>query len=229
MIEKTFDINGTELIMVLLPAGDFMMGSNDRKWSQPIHRVKIEQEFYMGKFPVTQAQYKAVMGENPSKFTGNINLPVDRISWKTAQKFCQKLSVLLKQKFRLPSESEWEFACRAGTSTNYWWGDEIDNSRCWYWDNADKKTHPVNEKVNEHTNPFGLCDMNGNVWEWCEDNWEANYETPRTQSPYKNSSDLSILRGGSFEDSSFQCRTTNRHGNPNWSELFGFRIVHLSE
>jgi len=222
--EKTFDIKGMELVMVYVPAGEFMMGSNEDDSEKPMHKVKIEQAFYMGKFPVTQAQYQAVMGENPSNWKGD-NLPVESLYWKQAREFCQKLSALLKNDFRLPSESEWEYACRAGTNTKYWWGDGMEDFHCWYDGNSDRKTHPVYGKVNEHTNPFGLCDMHGNVWEWCEDNWEGDYKTPRTQAAYKSSSENRLLRGGSWYSNTDDCRSAYRNHDSDGYPACGFRLV----
>jgi formylglycine-generating enzyme required for sulfatase activity/tetratricopeptide (TPR) repeat protein len=227
--EKTFDIKGTELVMVYVPAGEFMMGSDEFDCAKPVHKVEIKQAFYMGKYPVTQGQYKAVMGDNPSDFTGNANLPAESMTWSQAKEFCEKLSQITKQAFRLPSEAEWEYACRAGTSTKYWWDDEMEDSRCWYGENSGRKTHSVDEKVNEHTNPFGLCDMSGNVWEWCEDDWEGDYKTPRTQKSFKNQSSQGVLRGGSWNNTARYVRSAYRNINDTTvrSYALGFRLMSL--
>lgn len=226
--EKSFEIRGIPLIMVHIPAGEFMMGSeNGYDDEKPVHHVKIEQAFYMGKFPVTQAQYQAVMGNNPSHFKGSNNLPVEGIYWNQAKEFCEKLSVLLKKKFRLPSEAEWEYACRAGTNTQYWWGDDIEDFRCWYEGNSGRKTHPVDEKVSDHMNPFGLCDMHGNIWEWCEDDWDSNYKMPRTQKVFENQSSLHVLRGGSWFNEVYLVRSATRGSgdtSPRGGDL-GFRLI----
>ena len=222
--EKTFDIKGTELVMVYVPAGEFMMGSNDGSSDEkPVHKVKIEQAFYMGKFPVTQAQYKAVMGENPSSFKDSHNLPVESMTWKQAEVFCQKLSALLKNECRLPTEAEWEYACRAGTSTNYWWGDSMDNNRCWYNGNSGSKTHPVDEKVNEHTNPFGLCDVHGNVWEWCcsdKGSYGDGKEMRIATGGYSR-----LLRGGSWDSDTINCLSAYRRKRSIRDYYFGVRVV----
>lgn len=226
--EKTFDIKGTQLVMVHVPAGEFMMGSNDgRDDEKPVHKVKIEQAFYMGKFPVTQGQYKAVMGENPSHFKGDVNLPAESMTWSQAKEFCEKLYQITKQEFRLPSEAEWEYACRAGTSTKYCWGDGMEDFRCWYDGNSGDKTHPVDEKVNEHMNPFGLCDMHGNVWEWCEDSWEGNYKISRTQKPFKNQSSLRVVRGGSWYTRADYVRSAYRGYDVTTTRNYylGFRLI----
>jgi hypothetical protein len=154
--EKTFDIKGVPLTMVYIPAGSFQMGNNQWDWAKPVHPVEIKKAFYMGKYPVTQKQYQTIMGDNPSNWKGD-HLPVESMYWKQAKEFCEKLSKLLKQDFRLPSEAQWEYACRAETTTNYWWGDNMDNNRCWYGDNSGSKTHPVNEKENTHGNGTKMC------------------------------------------------------------------------
>lgn len=253
--EKTFDIKGMELVMVYVPAGEFMMGSNDGcDDEKPVHKVKIEQAFYMGKFPVTVRQFRSFVEatgylteaekgygayandgyswkkdkkynwKNP--YFKQINSePVVCISWADGRAYTEWLSKETKQEYHLPTESEWEYACRGGTSTRYWWGDEMENSHCWYWGNADKKTHSVDEEVNEHTNPFGLCDMHGNVWEWCEDDYEGHYNTSRTQIAYKKHNEHSLLRGGAWNNYSDSCRSAYRGLNSNVLNNFGFRVV----
>ncbi|WP_201800147.1 formylglycine-generating enzyme family protein [Beggiatoa leptomitoformis] len=239
---KTFSLRvspSVNIKMVLIPAGEFMMGSEKGEDNEkPVHNVKIKQPFYMGKYPVTQAQWKAVMGDNPSywkavmgnnpsHWKGN-NLPVENVNWADCVAFCEKLSKLSGKTIRLPSEAEWEYACRAGTTTNYWWGDSIDNNRCWYNDNSGGKTHPhpVGKKVNAHTNPFGLCDMLGNVWEWCEDKWEGNYNTLRSQQAHKSNSEYWVLRGGSWGSFANGVRSAYRYGNSTYRDgIEGFRIV----
>jgi formylglycine-generating enzyme required for sulfatase activity len=222
--EKTFDINGVPLVMVYIPAGTFQMGDNQWNWAKPVHQVEIKKAFYMGKYPVTQKQYQTIMGDNPSNWKGD-HLPVESTYWKQAKEFCEKLSKLLKQDFRLPSEAQWEYACRAETTTNYWWGDNMDNNRCWYGDNSDSKTHPVNEKENTHTNPFGLCDMHGNVWEWCEDVWHSDYKgAPSDGSAWTQGDSTSrLLRGGSWGSPSDDCRSAYRLDNSDGLSG-GFRV-----
>ncbi|MFM7438894.1 MAG: SUMF1/EgtB/PvdO family nonheme iron enzyme, partial [Snowella sp.] len=126
-----------KLEMVKIPAGTFTMGSDENEDEKPKHQVKL-QEFYLGKYPVTQEQYQAVMGNNPSKFQDNPKNPVEQVSWDDAQEFCQKLNQLTGKKYRLPTEAEWEYACRAGTQTRYYFGDDqsLLKEYAWYGDNS---------------------------------------------------------------------------------------------
>ncbi|TRU45772.1 MAG: serine/threonine-protein kinase pkn1 [Microcystis aeruginosa Ma_QC_Ca_00000000_S207] len=161
------------LEMVYIPAGRFNMGSNERENDKPIHEVNVP-AFQIGKYPVTQAQYQAVMGNNPSGFSGNPQNPVESISWFNAQEFCEKLSQLTAKTYRLPTEAEWEYACRAGTETRFSFGEEENQlgDYAWFDGNSNNTTHPVGEK---RPNPWGICDMHGNVWEWCADQQHKNY------------------------------------------------------
>ncbi|GCA95852.1 SUMF1/EgtB/PvdO family nonheme iron enzyme [Microcystis aeruginosa] len=163
------------LEMVDIPACRFNMGSDEYEEEKPIHEV-IVPAFQIGKYPVTQAQYEAVMGFNPSKFSGNPQNPVEFVSWFDAQKFCKKLSQLTRKNYRLPTEAEWEYACRAGTETRFSFGDEENQlgDYAWLTVNSNNATHPVGEK---RPNPWGIYDMHGNVWEWCADQYHQSYAT----------------------------------------------------
>jgi formylglycine-generating enzyme required for sulfatase activity len=222
--------NGIRLEMVSLPAGQFTMGSSESDSEKPPHQVKVN-SFAIGKYPITQAQYQAVMGNNPSHFKNNPQNPVERVSWNDAQAFCQKLSQITGKTYRLPTEAEWEYACRAGTTTRYYFGDN-DNQLgdyAWYEGNSNRTTHPVGQKK---PNGWGLYDMSGNVWEWCEDDWHDNYiGAPTDGSAWlinnDNCSHLKCLRGGSWINSPNSCRSANRSRNlpVNDDSINGFRVV----
>ncbi len=230
--------NGLTLEMVGLPAGQFLMGSPDsdrdaRDFEKPQHPVKIN-SFAIGKYPVTQAQYQAVMGYNPSKFPNNPQNPVERISWNHAQAFCKKLSQITGKTYRLPTEAEWEYACRAGTTTRFYFGDDANQlgDYAWYDGNSQHTTHPVGQKK---PNAFGLYDMHGNVWEWCEDNWHDNYiGAPKDGSAWfinnDNRSHPKRLRGGSWSNDPNFCRSAYRNGDfPDYDSLIiGFRVACVS-
>jgi formylglycine-generating enzyme required for sulfatase activity len=220
--------NGIKLELVKIPAGSFMMGSNDGDDDEkPIHRVNVP-EFLMGKYQVTKAQYEAVMGKNPSHFKGKQN-PVEQLSWEDAQEFCKKLSQKTGRKVKLPSEAQWEYACRAGNTGKYCFGDNVDQlgKYAWYDGNSNSKTHPVGEKL---ANAWGLHDMHGNVWEWCEDVWHDSYNgAPSDGSAWISGGDQSrrALRGGSWIDLGIDCRSADRDRDLAVDRygFIGFRVV----
>ncbi|CCI36625.1 SUMF1/EgtB/PvdO family nonheme iron enzyme [Microcystis aeruginosa] len=226
--------NGLTLEMVGLPAGQFLMGSPDsdpdaRDNEKPQHQVKVN-SFAIGKYPVTQAQYEAVMGTNPSNFKNNPQNPVEMVSWEDAQAFCQKLSQITGKTYRLPTEAEWEYACRGGTTTRYYFGDDANQlgDYAWYDGNSQYKTHPVGQKK---PNAWGLYDLSGNVWEWCEDNWHDNYENaPSDGSAWltnDNNSHIIIIRGGSWYNFPYNCRSAYRfnYNRRDYNINLGFRVV----
>ena len=221
------------LRMKLIPAGSFAMGSppneNGREGYELLHEVKISKPFYMGVFEVTQAQWQAVMGNNPSEFGEKPQNPVDTVSWKDCQVFIEKLSRMRVGTFRLPTEAEWEYACRAGTRTRYSFGDDEAKLREYanYEDTpkwGDKSTAPVGSFK---PNPWGLYDMHGNVWEWCSD-WSGYYGPGRQTDP-KGAAGGSrrVERGGSWGSLSERCRSADRYGcSPSRRNyLLGFRLV----
>jgi formylglycine-generating enzyme required for sulfatase activity len=204
-----------------------MMGSNNGADDQkPMHRVTISEAFYMGKYEVTQAQWHAVMGNNPSNFKRcGGNCPVENVSWFDAQDFVNKLNEANDGlKYRLPSEAEWEYACRAGTTGDYY-GQDV-NEIGWYADNSGKKTRPVGGK---QPNAFGLYDMSGNVWEWCSDWYDENYyaSSPATDPRGPGNGQYRVLRGGSWAYDAPLLRSASR----DWLapafglSAFGFRVV----
>jgi formylglycine-generating enzyme required for sulfatase activity len=215
--ELILDLHGgAKLEMVLIPAGQFEMGSpesdNDAADDEkPRHRVKITKPFYLGKFPVTQAQWKAVTGSNPSKFHG-LNDPVEQISWYECQQFIGKLNTILGNgRCCLPSEAQWEYACRAGSSTRYSFGDDPSHlgEHAWYAANAGGRTHSVGLKK---PNAWGLYDMTGNVWEWCQDWYARDYyaTSPFDDPSGPSSGTLRVCRGGGWGFSVRDCRSAYR-------------------
>ena len=221
-----------KLEMVKIPAGSFLMGSVDNDEiaydsEKPQHSVNL-QEFYLGKYPVTQEQYQAIIGNDPSFFKNPKN-PVEMVTWDEAQEFCQKLSKKTGKKYRLPSEAEWEYACRAGTQTRYYFGDNEDllKEYAWYRNNSASKTHPV--AWHKKLNNWGLYDMHGNVWEWCEDGWHDNYENAPTDGSVWNDNhsqtNYRVLRGGSWFDYPRDCRSACRGYNDDRHGSYGFRVV----
>ena len=211
----------------LIPAGEFIMGSEDFDWSKPVHTVKIRTPFYLGIYPVTQREWNAIMGNNPSKFNGN-DLPVETVSWNKVQDFIKKLNEKEStDKYRLPSEAEWEYAARAGTTTRYSFGD--DDSKlgeyAWYSKNSGGKAHPVGKKG---ANPWGLYDVHGNVWEWVQDEWHDTYNgAPDDGSAWENGIGAYRNRGGSWFNYAWNCRSASRNYDvPGYRYLdLGFRLL----
>jgi formylglycine-generating enzyme required for sulfatase activity len=229
--------NGVNLEMVYIKAGSFEMGSNERDTETPIHRVNIP-HFYMGKYTITQQQYQAIMGINPARFKGQ-NHPVESVSWDDAIEFCQKLSQRTGKQYDIPSESQWEYACRAGTTTPFYYGETITADLANYDGNYNTYEKALRGKYREQTtevgnfppNVFGLYDMHGNVWEWCLDTWHENYNgAPSDGSKWINNNNYShLLRGGAWYDLPFNCRSAYRIGNAHVRRLdcIGIRVVCL--
>jgi formylglycine-generating enzyme required for sulfatase activity len=217
-----------QIDFVLIPAGTFMMGSEDgEKNEQSVHPVTIRMPFYLGKYEVTQAQWEAVMGHNPSRFTGDPQRPVEKVSWEDVQEFIRLLNVAAKSpKFRLPTEAEWEYAARAGTTTAYSFGDDEKQlgEYAWYDKNSGSTTHPVGRLK---PNAWGLYDMYGNVWEWVQD-WYVTYTAASAVDPTGPASgSLRVDRGGSWFHGAGDCRSAARgNGRPGGrAGLLGFRLV----
>ncbi len=234
--------NGVNLIMVKIPAGSFIMGSPESEHHRvenesPQHQVTLK-EFYIAQTEITQSQYQSIMGENPSKFKGN-NHPVERVDWNQAQEFCRKLSLKTGKTYTLPSESQWEYACKAGTTTPFSGGETITTKVANYAGNYEGKESYRNEPkgVNRASttdvmtfppNAFGLYDMQGNVWEWCADNWHDTYEgAPKDDRVWHDKDPNMLLRGGCWSERPELCRSASRIGNlPDTRvDAFGFRVV----
>lgn len=224
--------NSIEMEFVLIPAGSFQMGA-DKSFEEasddetPRHQVTLSNPFYMGKYEVTQEQWAALMTGNPSKFKGRTR-PVEQVSWNDAQKFIAALNKKEGKSYRLPTEAEWEYAVRAGTKTAYSFGDDKNMlSRYAWWDgNSGRETHPVGQLA---ANAWGLYDMHGNVWEWCQD-WygEKYYGSSLATDPLGPSTySYRVLRGGSWGNGPGYLRSASRNGNsPGHAAAdLGFRLV----
>jgi formylglycine-generating enzyme required for sulfatase activity len=245
--------NDVSLTMVKIPSGEFLMGSHISEEGRfdhenPQHQVKVS-EFYMGQTLVTQAQWQQIMGNNPSRFTGDGKLPVEQVSWLHTQEFCQKLFQRTQREYRLPSEAEWEYACRAGTTTAFYFGEtissEVANYRAQDWESygttyagkyGDSKLGKYREKttpVGEFPpNPLALYDLHGNLWEWCQDNWHKNYQgAPDDGSAWldieSSETTFKVLRGGCWFYFPRYCRSAFRINDTpdNHEGYIGFRVV----
>lgn len=223
---------------VLIPPGEFLMGSpdDDRHGlapEKPQHRVTITKPFYLGVYEVTQLEFARMMRANPSNFKGDMKRPVEQVTWNHAVEFCRRLSAKERVRYRLPTESEWEYACRAGSTTRYCFGDSESQlgEFAWYGDNSGKATHPVGQKK---PNAWGLYDVHGNVWEWCADWYGTNYyrASPATDPTGPTTGSGRVSRGGGFDPAAVHCRSAKR------GDLFlvngvylalGFRVARAAE
>jgi formylglycine-generating enzyme required for sulfatase activity len=242
------------LNMIAIPGGHFRMGApktelESRSSERPLHSVMVP-EFWMGQSVVTQAQWRVVAGlppvnvelaVDPSGFKG-VNLPVENVSWDEAIEFCARLSIATGRNYRLPSEAEWEYACRAGTTTPFSFGETIDAKVANYnvknkgygkygkgrFGKYREKTTPVKTFP---ANPLGLYDMHGNIWEWCEDHWHSDYQGApidgRTWFTKGSKADTRVLRGGSWSIAPSRCRSASRlnHAVGTRTRSIGFRVV----
>jgi len=199
--------------MVFVAGGTFQMGSNSESDEKPIHTVTIS-GFFMDKTEVTQAEYRKVMGKNPSNFSGCDDCPVENVSWNDANAYAQKVGK------RLPTEAEWEYAARGGGNNDL-------NTPGWYNNNSGSKTHPVAQK---QPNELGLYDMSGNVWEWCSDWYNDSYyyrSSPKNDPQGSNSGSTRVLRGGGWNVNVNRCRVADRNYSypENRVNRIGFRLV----
>jgi len=231
--------NSIGMKIVLIPAGEFMMGSpesdpNAGDDEKPRHVVRIKRPFYLGIYPLTQEQYERVMGTNPSHFVGDPNRPVEMVSWNDAQEFSRRVSALTDEQaaahvYRLPTEAEWEYACRAGSTTRYSFGDSTEKlgDYAWWGPNSHQTTHPVGEKK---PNACGLHDMHGNVWEWCTDSYGTDYcsQSPPSHLNGPSSGASRVLRGGSCLDGNpvaFRCAYRACSPPEYRARSYGFRVA----
>ena len=225
--------NGINIEMVKVEAGSFDMGAtsemeNPYEDEKPVRRVTLTNNYYVGKYEVTQALWQAVMGSNPSSFKG-YDLPVEEVSWNDCQDFISKLNAMTGKRFRLPTEAEWEYAARGGKkSRGYQYsGSNTLGDVAWYGDNSGSKTHAVGTK---QPNELGIYDMTGNVWEWCQDWYDSYSSSPQTNPTGAASGSSRVLRGGSWYFSARDCRTSYRDCiTPDYRDgNLGLRLV-LSE
>ena len=228
-VEEKADLGkDVKLEMVLIPSGTFMMGSPKSEvggWDKETqHEVTLTKPFYMGKYEVTQEQWEAVMGNNPSRKTKVAKLPVTDVSWEDCQKFIKKLNENTDGGYRLPTEAEWEYACRAGTKTEYSFGANITPQDANYDDSKIGKPVAVGSY---RPNAFGLYDMHGNVWEWCEDWYEEYPEGAVTDPEGPEKGYFRVLRGGSFAYGASVARSSLRIGDaPSDRDITGgFRLA----
>jgi formylglycine-generating enzyme required for sulfatase activity len=220
--------NSIGIELVRIPAGEFMMGSDsDRPDEKPAHKVVISKPFYLGKYEVTQAQCLDVMGTNPSHFKGDPNRPVERVSWKMVQEFVSKLNAREGHNlYRLPTEAEWEYAARAGSTTKYYFGDDdaLLEQYAWYNKNDKGTSHPVGQLK---PNAWGLYDMMGDVWEWVQD-WRGPYAAGQQGDPQGPASgNARGYRGGGWGYPSVRCRVAFRsYDSPDYVYgTHGFRLA----
>jgi len=245
VLRKTLVLpGGIEMSFAYCPPGSFLMGSPEseegRYEDELLHEVRMTLGFYAGVHPVTQAEWAAVMGTEPSKFKG-ADLPVDSVSWDDAQAFCKKVQELTGKFVRLPTEAEWEYASRGGTTTPFYWGSELNGTQA----NCDgnipyctdtegpylQKSTPVGSYAGEFPHPWGLADVHGNVWEWCADWYDARYyaRSPKDDPECRNGEQTyRIVRGGSWNNGARFCRAASRgRFEPAYrdDDNFGFRVV----
>ncbi len=227
---------GMPLVGAFVPPGSFLMGGTVEDDEQPVHKVTLTRGWFMGAHPVTQAQWLAVMGTEPSRFKGP-NRPVEKVSWEECQEFCAKLTEGQQgtATVRLPTEAEWEWACRAGTTTEYHFGDMLntdlanyDGKYTWNGSPKGKNRKKTTDVGSFPANPWGLRDLHGNVREWCAD-WYTPYTDDEQTDPYANdkqSNEYRVLRGGSWNSYPRYCRAAYRdwYAPANRFNFIGFRF-----
>jgi len=237
--------------MIPLPAGSFTMGDEKGDVDEEPHEVYVG-SFYIDKYLVSQEEFEKVMRENPSRWKASKKNPVEQVRWSDAVKYCNARSRLEgfqpcydletwkcdfnADGYRLPTEAEWEYACRAGTKTSYSSGDDERKLRnfAWYKGNSGRRPRPVGQKL---PNPWGIHDMHGNVWEWCNDFYQVDYyqESPKKNPKGPETGETKVLRGGGWSSDAEDCRSSYRYNeNPGYSDvcfgydIYGFRCVRSS-
>ncbi len=237
--------------MIPLPAGSFTMGDEKGDVDEEPHEVYVD-SFYIDKYLVSQEEFEKVMRENPSRWKSGRKNPVEQVRWSDAVKYCNARSRLEgfqpcydletwkcdfnANGYRLPTEAEWEYACRAGTKTSYSFGDDERKLRnfAWYKDSSGRRPRPVGQKL---PNPWGIHDMHGNVWEWCNDFYQVDYyqESPKKNPKGPETGETKVLRGGGWSSDAEDCRSSYRYNeNPGYSDvcfgydIYGFRCVRSS-
>jgi formylglycine-generating enzyme required for sulfatase activity len=232
-------MDGIKMTLKYVQAGEFMMGSptseKDHYGNETQHHVTLTKDYWLGETEVTQEQYKAVMGRNPSSFSKGGAYPVEDVSWTDAMAFCEKLTKAERTngnlpdgyEYTLPTEAQWEYAARGGHKASryhvYSGSDEIHNV-AWYDDNSSSSTHPVGQK---RANELGLYDMSGNVWEWCRDRYDGYPSGSVTDTVGPSSGSFRVLRGGSWSGGAGLCRSANRndYDPSNRGDGVGFRVA----
>jgi formylglycine-generating enzyme required for sulfatase activity len=232
-VPNIFTSPSTGMEFILIPAGWFIMGSSGDEVGRyddegPPHKVTIKNPFYLGKYPVTQRQWIAVMANNPSSFKDD-DLPVESVSWNDVQEFIKRLNEMEgNEKYRLPSEAEWEYTCRSRKRTRYSFGNDESKlgDYAWYRDDSGGKTHPIGQKK---PNDLDLYDLHGNVWEWVQDKWHDDYNgAPSDGSAWENGNNSDcVVRGGGWNNDARGCRSAIRQGNDPGNRLngVGFRLL----
>ena len=225
--DKVYTVNGVSFTMIAVKGGTFQMGNDvGYEWEKPVHQVTLS-DYYIGETEVTQELWNAVMGSNPSKFTGNMQRPVEMVSWNDCQTFISRLNELTGKIFRLPTEAQWEYAARGGNKSKgytYSGSNEIDDV-AWHYFNSSSTTHPVKTKA---SNELGIYDMTGNVGEWCSDWYDFYSSAAQTDptGPAKGSG--RVIRGGSCNNDPTGCRVAARsYGAPTYSyNSLGLRLAY---
>ena len=224
---KVYTVKGVSFKMIAVKGGTFQMGIDDGyEWEKPVHQVTLS-DYYIGETEVTQELWTAVMGSNPPKFTGNMQRPVEMVSWNDCQTFISKLNELTGENFCLPTEAQWEYAARGGNKSKgytYSGGDAIDDV-AWHEYNSGGMTHPVKTKA---PNELGIYDMTGNVYEWCSD-WYGSYSSAAQTDPTGPSTgSYRLIRGGSWGSDATYCRVASRGSStPTFSYIsLGLRLAY---